>query len=93
LPSNDADQDVRIDSKAEQVHLAQIVRNVPFRVRVRLSRKRNDDEDAKERYIAFDILLLYNIYAALHVGCNMWSERTRAYKPKMSMNKALLMFA
>jgi large subunit ribosomal protein L31e len=24
------------------------VRNVPYRVRVRLSRKRNDDEDAKE---------------------------------------------
>lgn len=42
-------QDVRIDSKLNKFIWSQGVRNVPFRVRVRLSRKRNDDEDAKEK--------------------------------------------
>ncbi|DBA05047.1 TPA: hypothetical protein N0F65_000735 [Lagenidium giganteum] len=42
-------QDVRIDSKLNKFIWSQGVRNVPYRVRVRLSRKRNDDEDAKEK--------------------------------------------
>lgn len=42
-------QDVRIDSKLNKFLWSQGVRNVPFRVRVRLSRKRNEDEDAKEK--------------------------------------------
>ena len=41
--------DVRIDYKLNKFIWSQGVRNVPFRVRVRLSRKRNDDEDAKEK--------------------------------------------
>lgn len=40
--------DVRIDSKLNKEIWKTGVRNVPYRVRVRLSRKRNDDEDAKE---------------------------------------------
>ncbi|KAK1929801.1 60S ribosomal protein L31 [Phytophthora citrophthora] len=42
-------QDVRIDSKLNKFIWSKGVRNVPYRVRVRLSRKRNDDEDAKEK--------------------------------------------
>nr|AKV16230.1 60S ribosomal protein [Pectinaria gouldii] len=41
--------DVRIDTKLNKFIWNQGVRNVPFRVRVRLARKRNDDEDAKEK--------------------------------------------
>lgn len=41
--------DVRIDTKLNKQVWSQGVRNVPFRVRVRLARKRNEDEDAKEK--------------------------------------------
>lgn len=40
--------DVRIDTSLNKEVWKKGVRNVPYRVRVRLSRKRNDDEDAKE---------------------------------------------
>lgn len=42
-------QDVRLDSKLNKFIWSQGVRNVPYRVRVRLSRKRNEDEEAKEK--------------------------------------------
>ena len=38
--------DVRIDTRLNKHLWSQGVRNVPFRVRVRLARKRNDDEDS-----------------------------------------------
>jgi len=41
--------DVRLDTRLNKFVWSQGVRNVPFRVRIRLSRKRNDDEDAKEK--------------------------------------------
>eukprot|EP00286_Rhodomonas_abbreviata_P029974 CAMPEP_0181298602 /NCGR_PEP_ID=MMETSP1101-20121128/5874_1 /TAXON_ID=46948 /ORGANISM="Rhodomonas abbreviata, Strain Caron Lab Isolate" /LENGTH=118 /DNA_ID=CAMNT_0023403643 /DNA_START=42 /DNA_END=398 /DNA_ORIENTATION=+ len=41
--------DVRIDSSLNKFVWSQGVKNVPTRVRVRLSRKRNEDEDAKEK--------------------------------------------
>jgi large subunit ribosomal protein L31e len=41
--------DVRIETALNKHIWAQGVRNVAKRVRVRLSRKRNDDEDAKEK--------------------------------------------
>ncbi|KAF0698769.1 Aste57867_10627 [Aphanomyces stellatus] len=41
--------DVRIDAKLNKFVWSQGVRNIPYRVRVRLSRKRNEDEDAKEK--------------------------------------------
>merc|ERR1711966_333941 len=41
--------DVRIDTKLNKHLWATGIKNVPFRVRVRLARKRNDDEDAKEK--------------------------------------------
>merc|ERR1719478_35947 len=42
-------KDVRIDTKLNKAVWAQGVRNVPKRIRVRFSRKRNEDEDAKEK--------------------------------------------
>lgn len=41
--------DVRIDSKLNKFLFSKGVRNVPTRVRVRLSRKRNEDEEATEK--------------------------------------------
>ena len=41
--------DVRIDSKLNKYVWSKGVRNVPYRVRVRCSRKRNEDEEAKEK--------------------------------------------
>merc|ERR1719476_75422 len=42
--------DVRIDTKLNKFIWHKGIRNVPFRVRVRMSRKRNEDEDAKEPF-------------------------------------------
>eukprot|EP00004_Rigifila_ramosa_P026590 TRINITY_DN835_c0_g1_i1.p2 TRINITY_DN835_c0_g1~~TRINITY_DN835_c0_g1_i1.p2 ORF type:complete len:179 (-),score=26.07 TRINITY_DN835_c0_g1_i1:164-700(-) len=42
-------KDVRIDQKLNQFLWSKGVRNPPFRVRVRLSRRRNEDEDALEK--------------------------------------------
>eukprot|EP00518_Triparma_eleuthera_P014633 CAMPEP_0182478400 /NCGR_PEP_ID=MMETSP1319-20130603/32445_1 /TAXON_ID=172717 /ORGANISM="Bolidomonas pacifica, Strain RCC208" /LENGTH=117 /DNA_ID=CAMNT_0024679737 /DNA_START=42 /DNA_END=395 /DNA_ORIENTATION=- len=41
--------DVRIDTELNKFVWSKGVRNVPFRVRVRLSRKRNEDEEATEK--------------------------------------------
>lgn len=41
--------DVRVDAKLNKFIWSQGVRNVPYRVRVRLSRKRNEDEEASEK--------------------------------------------
>ncbi|KAJ1448690.1 ribosomal protein L31e-domain-containing protein [Pelagophyceae sp. CCMP2097] len=41
--------DVRVDAKLNKFIWSQGVRNVPGRVRVRLSRKRNEDEEATEK--------------------------------------------
>merc|ERR1719185_53333 len=41
--------DVRIDTKLNKAVWATGVRNTPKRIRVRMSRKRNEDEDATEK--------------------------------------------
>ena len=41
--------DVRVDTKLNKFLWSQGVKSVPGRVRVRLARKRNDDEDAAEK--------------------------------------------
>ncbi|CAE8618874.1 unnamed protein product [Polarella glacialis] len=43
-------KDVRVDTKLNKFLWSNGVRNVMRRVRVRLSRKRNEDEDAKEKF-------------------------------------------
>ena len=42
-------KDVRIDSTLNKAVWSRGIKSVPHRIRVRLSRKRNDDEDAKEK--------------------------------------------
>merc|ERR1719359_2842823 len=42
-------EDVRVDTKLNKYLWSQGVKSVPGRVRVRLSRKRNDDEEAAEK--------------------------------------------
>ncbi|XP_053563614.1 60S ribosomal protein L31 isoform X2 [Bombina bombina] len=41
--------DVRIDTRLNKAVWAKGIRNVPFRIRVRLSRKRNEDEDSPNK--------------------------------------------
>ena len=42
-------KDVRIDAKLNKYVWSTGIRNIPTRVRVRLSRKRNEDEEAEEK--------------------------------------------
>merc|ERR1719169_287948 len=42
--------DVRIDTKLNKYIFSQGVRNVMYRVRVRLARKRSDDEDGENKF-------------------------------------------
>lgn len=49
--------DVRIDSDLNKFIWKAGVKNVPTRVRVRLSRKRNDDEEAKEKLYTLALLV------------------------------------
>ncbi|CAN0858730.1 60S ribosomal protein L31 [Linum grandiflorum] len=41
-------KDVRVDVKLNKQIWSKGIRSVPRRIRVRIARKRNDDEDAKE---------------------------------------------
>lgn len=41
--------DVRLDPKLNQAIWKRGVQGVPFRMRIRISRKRNEEEDAKEK--------------------------------------------
>lgn len=45
-------KDVRIDTKLNKFIWSNGIKNLPKRVRVRISRQRNDDEDAKEKMYA-----------------------------------------
>merc|ERR1740136_494940 len=42
-------KDVRVDTKLNKFVWSNGIRNVPRRVRVRMSRKRNEDEEAKQK--------------------------------------------
>ncbi|KAI8093628.1 ribosomal protein L31e-domain-containing protein [Halteromyces radiatus] len=46
-------EDVRIDPSLNKQLWARGVRNVPHRIRVRIARKRNDDEDAKNKLYSY----------------------------------------
>ncbi|OXU19639.1 hypothetical protein TSAR_006030 [Trichomalopsis sarcophagae] len=52
--------DVRIDTRLNKQLWSKGIRNVPFRVRVRLSRRRNDDEDSVHK--------LYTLVTYIPVG-------------------------
>ncbi|EFJ04749.1 hypothetical protein SELMODRAFT_268515 [Selaginella moellendorffii] len=45
--------DVRVDVKLNKHVWSRGIRNVPRRIRVRIARKRNDDEDAKEELYSY----------------------------------------
>ncbi|KAI0275698.1 ribosomal protein L31e domain-containing protein [Russula aff. rugulosa BPL654] len=45
--------DVRIDPKLNQALWARGIKSVPHRVRVKLERKRNDEENAKEKLYTY----------------------------------------
>lgn len=45
--------DVRLDPELNKAMWANGIKTVPHRVRVRIQRKRNDNEDAKEKLYAF----------------------------------------
>ncbi|RDB17220.1 60S ribosomal protein L31 [Hypsizygus marmoreus] len=45
--------DVRIDPRLNQAVWAQGIKTVPHRIRVKLERKRNDDENAKEKLFTY----------------------------------------
>lgn len=51
-------RDVRVDTALNKHIWSQGVKNTPKRIRVRLSRKRNEDEDAKEKVPASFFLLI-----------------------------------
>ena len=61
--------DVRVDQKLNKYLWSKGIKNVPYRVRVRIARKRNDDEDAKEKLYSLCTLVevLPDSIAALHV--------------------------
>lgn len=42
--------DVRVDTELNRFIWCQGIRNVPRKVRVRITRKRNEDEEAKEKF-------------------------------------------
>jgi large subunit ribosomal protein L31e len=42
-------RDVRVDAALNKFVWSQGIKNIPKRIRVRLSRKRNEDEEAKEK--------------------------------------------
>jgi large subunit ribosomal protein L31e len=59
--------DVRIDQKLNKFLWSKGVKNVPYRVRVRLARKRNDDEDAKEKL--YTLCTLVEVIALPELVC------------------------
>jgi len=46
-------KDVRLDPKLNQAIWAQGIKNVPHRLRLKLERKRNDEEGAKEKLYVY----------------------------------------
>jgi len=59
-------EDVRLDVKLNKFIWSKGVRNVPRRVRVRLARKRNEDEDAKEKMYTLVTHVPVATYKKLH---------------------------
>uniref|UniRef100_A0A5S6QMK4 Large ribosomal subunit protein eL31 n=1 Tax=Trichuris muris TaxID=70415 RepID=A0A5S6QMK4_TRIMR len=52
-------EDVRIDTRLNKFLWSRGIRNVPFRIRVRLSRRRNEDEDSPHK--------MYTLVTYVHV--------------------------
>jgi len=65
-------KDVRIDSNLNKFVWKSGIKNVPTRVRVRLSRKRNDDEEAEEKLYTLAQLVEVEDPKASSKGANPW---------------------
>jgi large subunit ribosomal protein L31e len=57
--------DVRVDTSLNRFLWSNGVRNVPKRVRVRISRKKNEDEDSKEKFYSLVQHLQVDSFASL----------------------------
>lgn len=80
-------RNVRVDTMLNKHIWSQGVRNIPKRIRVRLERRRDEDEEAKEKVLIPAIrksLIQFNtIYTALHFGqvrAGFWFPRTWDYQ-------------
>ncbi|XP_063522994.1 large ribosomal subunit protein eL31-like [Pongo pygmaeus] len=65
--------DVRIDSRLNKAVCAKGIRNVPYRIRVRLSRKRNEDEDSPNKLytlVTYVPVSTFKIVQTVHVDEN-----------------------
>jgi len=67
---NDVYSDVRISNELNKAVWAHGVKGVQRRLRVRLSRKRNEDEDAKEK-VRFTYICNI-LYVNLHTNAIQW---------------------
>ncbi|GJE86354.1 60S ribosomal protein L31 [Phanerochaete sordida] len=58
-------QDVRVDPKLNQAIWAQGIKSVPHRIRVKLERKRNDEEGAKEKLFTYASYVIVDSFKGL----------------------------
>ncbi|KAI0342383.1 hypothetical protein BDW22DRAFT_1413617 [Trametopsis cervina] len=58
-------QDVRVDPKLNQALWSQGIKSVPHRIRVKLERKRNDDEGAKEKLFTYASHIIVDTFKGL----------------------------
>jgi len=58
-------QDVRLDPKLNQAIWAQGIKSVPHRIRVKLERKRNDEEGAKEKLFTYASYVIVDSFKGL----------------------------
>ena len=62
-------RDVRLDPQLNKEIWKQGIKNVPHRMRLRLSRKRNDEEDAKEKLYTYVTHVLVGTFkGTLYIG-------------------------
>lgn len=59
-------EDVRVDVRLNKFVWSQGIRNVPFRVRVRLARRRNEDEDSVHKLYTLVTLVPVDSFKGLH---------------------------
>merc|ERR1711918_245680 len=60
--------DVRIDTRLNKYVWSKGIRNVPYRVRVRLARRLNEDEEAKEKVGKSEIAHVSDFFSSLDVS-------------------------
>ncbi|KAH8054287.1 hypothetical protein JL722_9021 [Aureococcus anophagefferens] len=78
--------DVRVDAKLNKFLWSKGIRNVPTRVRVRLSRKRNEDEEASEKLYTLvqhvEVTSVKGLNTEVVSGVGAASTRRRGRQPR-----------